>query len=30
MVTPEDAARAGLRSIILTLGFHEVLVREVR
>jgi hypothetical protein len=26
MVTPEDAARAGLRSIILTLGFDEVLV----
>src|SRR5580692_3048482 len=26
MVTPEDAARAGLGSIILTLGFDEVLV----
>jgi hypothetical protein len=26
MVTPEDAARAGLRSILLTLGFDEVLV----
>ena len=26
MLTPEDAARAGLRSIILTLGFEEVLV----
>jgi hypothetical protein len=26
MVTPEDAARAGLRSIILTLGLDEVLV----
>ena len=26
MVSPEDAARAGLRAIILTLGFEEVLV----
>jgi hypothetical protein len=26
MVTPEDDARAGLRAIILTLGFEEVLV----
>jgi hypothetical protein len=26
MVTPEDAARDGLRSIILTLGFDEVRV----
>jgi hypothetical protein len=26
MVTPEDAARASLRSVILTLGFDELLV----
>jgi len=26
MITPEDAARAGLRSIILTLGLEEMLV----
>jgi hypothetical protein len=26
MVTPEDAARAGLRAILLTLGVDEVLV----
>jgi hypothetical protein len=26
MITPEDAARAGLRAIILDLGLHEVLV----
>ena len=26
MITPEDAARAALRSIVLTLGLEEVLV----
>jgi hypothetical protein len=26
MMTPEDAARAGLHAVILSLGFHEVLV----
>jgi hypothetical protein len=26
MITPEDAARAGLRSVLLTLGLEEMLV----